>query len=97
MSKRITKSDLTALVSYLNTITNNPADPYTKGDDGTYRANLGNYHLSGAYGGHALHQMANDGGGIRDVLHSGHVPARDLYDRIHAYIRGIEYAETARR
>lgn len=91
MPKRITKADLSALVTYLNTITNNPDTPYTKGEDGTYRANPGNYHLSGAYGGHALHQMANDGGGVRDVLHSGHIPARDLYSRLDAYVRGMEY------
>lgn len=96
MSRRITKADLRNLVFRLNQITDNPLEPYTKGADGMYRPNLGNYHLSGAYGGHALHQMANDGGGIRDVLHSGHIPARDLYDRIHAYIRGLESADVSR-
>jgi hypothetical protein len=90
MTRRITKFDLEVLVARLNRVTGSPDKPYSKGEDGQHRPNRGNYHLSGAYGGHALHQMANDDGGVRDVLYSGHIPARDLHNRIYAYLRGLE-------
>jgi hypothetical protein len=42
------------------------------------------FELSGAYGGFALHRQGSD------VLRSGHVPARQLYDMIHAFLEGME-------
>ena len=86
-SNRITRRDLETLVGRINAITGHPAEPYTK-VDGTYRPNPGTFLLSGAYGGWALHQMANEGTGERDVLHSGHIPARELYAQMQAYVRG---------
>lgn len=91
---RITRKHLEPLVNRLNTLAGTPLEPYTKGEDGKLRANIGNFHLSGAYGGHSLHQMANECGGIRDVFSCGHIPARDLYERIHAFLCGIEYARS---
>ena len=89
--QRITVTQLEAAAALLNQITGNPATPYRKEGD-RHAPNVGNYHLSRAYGGFALHQMANDGGGIRDVLNSGHVPARQLFDMMSAYRYGIESA-----
>lgn len=89
--ERITKKNLEAVVERLNRITNNPTEPWTRDEAGKLTANLGNYHLSGAYGGYALHQMLTDGGGIRDLF-GGHMPKRELYDRMHAYISGISDA-----
>lgn len=88
-TNRITRRDLETLAGRINAITGHPAEPYTKGDDGTYRPNPGTFLLSGAYGGWALHQMANEGTGERDVLYSGHIPARELYAQMQAYIRGL--------
>ena len=87
---KISRSDLEAVVRRLNTVTGNSIDPYTKDETGQFIANIGNYHLSGAYGGVALHRMATDGGGVSDVFGCGHVTKRDLYDRLHAYLNGIE-------
>lgn len=81
----ITKRFLQAQVDRLNRITGSPLLPYENG-----KANIGCYHLSGAYGGHALHRMENDGGGVSDVFRSGHIPKRELSDRISAFINGIE-------
>lgn len=88
---RITRKDVDGAINYLNRITGNDAEPYRKEGD-KWLANKGNFHLSGAYGGHSLHQMSNDDGGIRDIFNCGHVPMRELYDLIHAYIKGIEFA-----
>ena len=68
-------------------------EPYTKTwevPNQKYTANIGNYHLSGAYGGYALHRMDTDGGGITDVLRVGHVSKRELYNSMQAFIRGID-------
>ena len=92
---RITRRDLESVATLLNQMTDNPEAPYRKEGD-RYVANVGNYHISGAYGGFALHQMANAGGGIRDVRRSGHGPARDLYERMHAYRYGLESGEVSR-
>ena len=91
---RITNTDLQNVIDRLNIITNSPAEPYTT-TDGKTAANLRNYHLSQAYGGVSLHRMANDGGGIRDIFSCGHTTKRELYNRLHAYIAGINAGETA--
>lgn len=88
MTRRITLSDLEAIVARINRETGSPAEPYTKGNDGRHRANVGNYHLSRAYGGFALHRMVSEGGGVSDVLRCGHVPARELQSLMFAWLAG---------
>lgn len=90
--ERIGKGNLQAVVDRINRMTGSPIEPWSKNGDGKYHANIGNYHLSGAYGGYALHRMHNDAGGIVDVLRIGHVPKRTLYNAMHAFIAGIETA-----
>lgn len=87
---RITAAQLESLVNRLNEMTGNPIVSWVKDESGKFRAQIGNYHLDGAYGGWALYQMQSDGGGIRDVLHVGHCSKKELYTAIHAYIAGIE-------
>jgi hypothetical protein len=89
---RITRNDLEAMVNLLNLIAKTPKDPYRKEGDKNV-ANIGNYHLSGCYGGWALHQIYNDAGAIRDVFQCGHMPARELYEMIHAFRIGFETAK----
>jgi len=88
--KQITLAFLQCQVDRLNRATNNPLASYTQNDDGKHKANIGNYHLDGAYGGYALHQMLSEGGGVRDVFRSGHLTKRELSNRISAYLAGIE-------
>lgn len=99
--QRITQKDLQGAVNLLNHVASTPttqyrAEPVLAGSGATRLiANIGNYHLDGAYGGWALHQMANEGGGIRDIFNMGHMPARELYNLIHAYRKGIESQQGA--
>ena len=92
MNNRITIARLRQQCDRLNRLTGNPTEPYIRDADGRLVAQIGNYHLSRAYGGVALHQMVSDGGAIRDVLNTGHCPNRELHGRILAFIEGMETA-----
>ncbi|RKZ05007.1 hypothetical protein DRQ25_16755 [Candidatus Fermentibacteria bacterium] len=85
--ERITQKDLEALTERINILTDNPKDTFDKTESKT-RFNIGNYHLSYAYGGVALHQTTNIHGGVSDIFNY-HMPKRDLYNRMHAYLMGL--------
>jgi hypothetical protein len=87
--KRITLKHLEGLVDRLNQITGNPLDTWVKTATG-YTAQIGNYHVSQAYGGVSLSQIDTEGGGVRDVLYTGYCSKRELYTAMSAYLRGIE-------
>ena len=82
--RRITMDHINAVVDLINEVTQSPDTPWT---DGT--ANIGNYHVSQAYGGYSLHRISNEGGGVRDVFSCGHIPKRDLHDRMWAFHAGF--------
>lgn len=82
-----TLKHLEAVCERINNITGNPLKPYVE-KNGKHVAQIGNYHLSGAYGGYALHQMDNEGGGIRDIFY-GHFPKKELAARMQAFISGL--------
>jgi hypothetical protein len=85
---RITDSMIQARIDRLNKLTGSPAEPYTDG-----KANIGNFHLSHAYGGVCLHRMHNDAGGVSAPLISGHVTKRDLFDALCAFLAGIDFTQ----
>lgn len=87
---RITRKNLDACAAMLNRMTGSPLEPY-EGSHGAWKAQPGNFHISGAYGGYALHRMSNEGGGVHDIFSRGHMPARELYELIHAFRRGLEF------
>ena len=92
--ERITIKHLKALADRLNRVTGSPmeyAKPYIKGEP--FCSNIGNYHISQAYGGYSLHRVVTTGGGVSEPLSTGHIPARDLYHRMHAYINGIDHGK----
>jgi hypothetical protein len=84
MQQQVTQAQLQAVVDRINRITGSPMAPYTEG-----KINIGNYHLSGAYGGVCLHRMHNQGGGVSSPLSTGHIPKRELLNLMHAYIMGL--------
>jgi hypothetical protein len=92
MANTITVKNLQWVVDRINTTTGSPVEKYSK-DDG---ANIGNYHLSSAYGGYALYRMVNASGGIRDISKSGYMTKRALYDLMHAYLAGYEAGKDAK-
>jgi hypothetical protein len=76
---RISKKDLNSLVDRINLI-------FLKKD----RYCLGAYDLSIANGGYALHQIVTLEGGELDVFSIGHVPARELFNLMNAFIIGLK-------
>jgi hypothetical protein len=92
--KQITQTMLQGKIDFLNELTGNPLKPYAM-VEGTHRSQIGNYHLSMQYGGYALYRTVNQGGGINDIFSRGHGTKRELYERICAYISGIESTQGA--
>jgi len=70
----------------INKVTGNPTELITRSGD----AAIGHYYIDGSYGGYALYQVTNKGGGAREIFNSGHIPARELYLRMHAFLEGID-------
>ena len=87
---RIRQSDLEHYAGLINQATNSPMETLTRDETGKLTANVGNYYISGAYGGVSLYRNVGPGGGSTEVLNSGHVPKRDLYNRMRAYLAGLE-------
>jgi hypothetical protein len=94
---RIAQHDLQARVNRINRTLGLPEDPYQaeRGPNGELQGNPGTFKMDGAYGGWALNRMARDGGtGESCVLTRG--SARDLYDRMGAFLDGIDAARGAK-
>ena len=90
---RIRQSDLEYLAGLINQATNSPMETLTRDESGKLTANVGNYHISGAYGGVSLQRNVNLRGACTDVFNCGHVPKRDLYNRMRAYLAGLQDME----
>ena len=86
---RITQRYLNSLCERINIAQKTPQITY-KRIDGKLTGQVGNYHISGAYGGVCLHQIATESGGVRDVFSCGHITKRDLYNRMRAYLVACE-------
>jgi hypothetical protein len=89
---KITIRDLNAVCERINRLTESPMASYAKSEEGKFIAQVGNYHISQEYGGYSLHRMYNEGGGVSTVFHTGHVPARELYEKMHSFIAGYDAA-----
>jgi hypothetical protein len=87
--QRITEKMLIAKRNTLNRITGSPEEAYTK-VNGEFKLNIGFYRIDHAYGGVALHRIVNERGGESDVLDTGHIPKRELFNLMDAYIRGLQ-------
>jgi hypothetical protein len=83
---RVSIKQLEALCTYINELKGTPIKAYDR-IEGQFKANIGNYHLYQAYGAVGLHRMCNEGGGITEILSLS--TKKELYDKMHAYIKGI--------
>jgi len=90
MSQRITQKDLERIVLRINRALNRPETPYGKDENGRFKANLGNFHISSAYVGVALEEIQTNGGGVRRVSVGGYEPKWALYAWCVGFLSGIE-------
>ena len=89
---RVTKKMLENKVDHLNEITNSPRKYFTSGGCIKYGIiNIGHFCISGAYGGYELQRVYNEGGGVTTPLNTGHIPKKELYNLISAFVSGIEF------
>lgn len=93
-TSRVTESELEAVCGRINKALNRPLQPWIWDETPVrkIKAQIGNFHLSGAYGGYALHEMQTEGGGVRDVFGVGHVSKRELAGRMRGMLEGISAA-----
>ena len=80
---RITEGMLQARVDYLNKITG------LQVKEVKYNT-VGAFILDHAYGGVALYRVVTKKGGVNDIFNAGHMPKRELFNRIYALRQGIE-------
>ena len=86
---RTTIKQLELLTAELNKQLDRPLKPYIK-ENGKLTAQIGNFHLYQAYGAYGLHEMANEGGGIRQTVDLG--TKKELYTALQKLIQGVELA-----
>ena len=77
------------LVNQINSLTGSPDTPYTRAGD-KMTANIGNYHLSQAYGGVCVHRMENESGGCSTPIWSGHGTKKEAEMKLRAFICGLQ-------
>ena len=93
MTQRISIKRLEAMVEHLNKITDSPSAAHTRQANGKLVANIGNWHVSQAYGGVCVERMTNESGGVSCPIWMGYIPKREAYDRLSSFIRGLEFDE----
>lgn len=90
MAYRYKIADLEYLCKRLNEVTKSPLKQYIRNESGKLEAQIGNFHLSQAYGGVCLHRIMSVGGGITKPISMGYETKKDAYKLIAAYLEGVE-------
>lgn len=91
MTSRITKAHLEAKIDWLNHVLGRPKTPWTRDESGRMSANIGNFHLGGAYGRTQIQEMVSSGGGVR--THSGYETKRGIAARLDSMAAGAVIAK----
>lgn len=82
-------------VDLLNIITNSPKEYFST--DGEFIVNVDHFCISGAYGGYELQRTCNNVGGVTAPLNTGHIPKKELYNQLSAFIYGILLSDKTHR
>ena len=91
---RVTMAMLETLADTINDVTESPLKPWVKDSDDKYKASIGNHHISYAYSGACLHRMSNESGGVSCPIINHHVPKRELWNLMWAYLQGLRISLT---
>lgn len=97
MTTRVTIKQLEHKIDMLNEITGSPDKPYRWEDESCLLvlANVGHYHLCGAYGGYKVERMESENGSTSDILNTGFTTKRELLNAISHFIWGIRLGKRA--
>ena len=87
---RVTMNNLEYLVKEINLLTNNDVEASYFNQHKKLHWNIGNYQLSGAYGGWKLEQIVNEHGGTKDIFNAGFLTKKELYYQLEAFKLGVE-------
>jgi hypothetical protein len=87
--ERITESMINRHLTQLNRRLGRPNKPYGENCVG----NVGNLHLSKAFGGYCLEVISNKGGGVSDVIDGRRRTLRETYDMLVAMNRALDLKE----
>lgn len=93
MTNRITVKTLRTVCDNLNRMTGSPMVPYIRTKDGKLTAQIGCYLIDQAYGGYQLARIVNEGGGQTSPIGLGFGAARECYDKMRAYMAGLQDAK----
>ena len=84
------------MVERLNRMTNSPEKPYLQNAEGILVPQVGNWHVSQAYGGYCVCRIVTDSGGCSEPIWSGHVAAKEACTRLDAFLKGIAFAASVK-
>lgn len=82
--ERITKPRLMALADIINQTTGSPISFWTGKSTSPNHS-----HIERTHSGWNLNRTCSDGRGVNDILFGQ--TARELYDQMHAFLRGIQF------
>lgn len=91
--ERITTLKLEYVAGRINKATNSPMNAYTRFGN-KYTLNVGHHHVHGACAGYQLQRICNASGGVTCPLGEGYTTKRELYEKMRAYLAGLEHHET---
>ena len=94
MTTRITQKQLENAIARLNRNTGQIPEPYTRDEEGNFKANVGTYTLDQAYGGSRLVRIANEHGAITVISNSGFTTKRNLYNEVQTLNTALENRES---
>ncbi len=88
-SNRVTRADVDRLCERINQATNSPTE-YGTTQRGKLTHNIGHFHCASGYGGLMFERTTSPLGGTVNIFGSGYIPTKDMYNRLQAFIKGLE-------
>jgi hypothetical protein len=86
--ERVTAKQLDQMAEVINNQLDVTAtEAWTRQDDGTYKANIGYYHILSSGYGNSLVRLCTEGGGVSDILRGS--TKRELMQKMRAFSYGL--------
>lgn len=89
---RAKNEDLYKLLKTLNQEFGRPVEPYVKEENGTLKAQPGNFHFDNGMGGLILCEMSSEGGAVTCPWGHERRSKGDMYDMLHVILATLRVA-----